>query len=73
MRRFEDAEGRRWEVIVGRASWGAFQLLFVPEGGGETRQVHLEAVSAAEAERALSGLSDEELREHFLDSRPREH
>lgn len=73
MRRFEDAEGGGWEVIVGRASWGAFQLLFVPDGGGETRQVHLDVVSAAEAERALSGLSAEEIREHFRDSRPREH
>jgi hypothetical protein len=72
MRRFEGPEGGSWDVVVGRASWGAFQLLFVPDGVGETRQVHLDAASAAEAERTLSDLSAEELREHFRDSRPRE-
>lgn len=72
MRRLEDSRGRDWEVIVGRASWGTFQLLFVPDGDGEVRQVHLEATSAGEAERRLAGFSEEELQGYLEDSRPRE-
>ncbi len=72
MRRLEDARGGDWEVVVGRASWGTFQLLFVPDGGGEVRQAHLEATSAGEAERRLAALSEEELQGYLQDSRPRE-
>lgn len=72
MRRLQDAQGRDWTLTLGRASWGVFRILFVPDGGGGTRQVDLDAASAPEAERRLTRLSDEELHELLEDSRPRD-
>lgn len=73
MRTIQDADGRVWDAMVGRASWGAFQVLFVPRDG-ETgaRQSQLDATSARQAERALAELSDAQLMELWQDSRPRD-
>jgi hypothetical protein len=43
MRRFEDRSGRRWDVVVGRASWGTHCALFVPVTGDDVRQAVLRA------------------------------
>ncbi len=32
MWRFADRQGRTWDVVAGRASWGAHVALFVPVG-----------------------------------------
>lgn len=32
MRRFTDREGRVWDIVLGRGSWGAHVALFVPHG-----------------------------------------
>jgi len=46
MRRFSDREGRTWEVVAGRGSWGMHVILFVPVGhDAPVRQADL-AVSA---------------------------
>lgn len=71
MRRIQDSEGSRWDVVVGRASWGLFHFLFVPVEGGEARQVALPATSADEAETALARTEESELRRLLADSEPR--
>lgn len=72
MRRFRDSNGADWDVIVGRASWGAFQALFVPVDGGTVRQAPLGAVSQIAAEGELAAFSTDELARLFDASRPRE-
>ena len=76
MREFVDATGERWDVILGRESWGAFYLLFVP--GGErrsdvpVRRAIVEEESQVEASRMLMGATEEELQAFFQRSEPRE-
>lgn len=72
MRRIRDAEDRSWDVVVGRASWGVFQALFVAVEGNEVRQADLGATAHDEAERFLGDLDEDALRELFERSRPRE-
>lgn len=63
MRTFRDGEGRGWEVVPGRESWGGVVALFVPRGAeAVVRQVTLDVSSPTEAASRLSGLSDDELR-----------
>lgn len=70
VRGFSDAEGRRWQVVLGKESWGTLVLLFSPAAGGDTRTsvLHAETMFAATAE--LDELTDDELRERLRDSRP---
>lgn len=59
MRRFTDGEGREWEVVAGRESWGAIYAIFIPAAGDVSlRQSHLEATSYEEANRVMDGLDD---------------
>jgi hypothetical protein len=63
MRRFLGADGREWEVVVGRESWGTVVAIFVPrEGGDPPRQTLLEATSTEGALRELQAAPEEELR-----------
>ena len=39
MRRFVDDEGRTWDVVLGRESWGALYALFVPAASGSAPEV----------------------------------
>ncbi len=41
MRRFRDREGRDWDVVLGRESWGGLLALFVPVAGGAVMQARL--------------------------------
>lgn len=70
MRGFSDASGQRWQVTLGKESWGTLVLLFAPDAGGDTRTsiLHAETMFAANAE--LDALTDDELRERLRDSRP---
>lgn len=61
MRRFTDRDGARWDVVLGRESWGALFALFVPGGSAPIRQAPLRASAYDTAERELDGLSDAEL------------
>lgn len=64
MRRFADAEGRVWEVVAGRESWGALFAIFIPvESGPDLRQTPLPAQSYEEATLAFDAMSDAELLE----------
>ena len=65
MRELTDADGRRWDVLVGRASWGTQVLLFSRRDAAETRSLPLAAETPMAAERELDALSDDELRERL--------
>ncbi|MEJ2215045.1 MAG: hypothetical protein P8099_00380 [Gemmatimonadota bacterium] len=71
MRRFVDEEGRGWDVVIGRESWGGMVALFVPQSGEEVRQKALVADSHAEAQAMLDGATDEELRSLLAQARPK--
>lgn len=73
MRRFEDAERRAWDVVVGRESWGAFFAIFVPSHeGAVVRQALLGAEDPVEASRELDALDEDGLRRLLDESKPKE-
>lgn len=66
MKRFEDADGRSWDVVIGRESWGNLYALFIPVAGSpsaELRQTLLRAESLEAAYLELDGLDTNALRE----------
>jgi len=82
MRSFEDGDGRVWDVVAGRESWGAVFAIFIPRRGSsdgtagekatpEPRQTPLEATGYAAANRELDGLDDDELRALLARSAPK--
>jgi hypothetical protein len=60
MRRFRDRQGREWDVVLGRASWGLHCALFVPVGTTQqpVRQTPLLASAADAGVQELDGLDD---------------
>ncbi len=70
MRVIEDAQGRNWDVMVGRGSWGSLVLLFSLRGANENRTSELASETVREAEQELSALSDDEVRARLADSKP---
>lgn len=70
MRNFRDAEGREWDVVVGRESWGTLVLLFSPRVGSDNRVSPLPSETTREAEQELLALDDDELRERLAASTP---
>jgi hypothetical protein len=58
MRKFTDRDGTRWDVVLGRESWGALLALFVPEKVGSARQAMLEASSHEGAMQELNELDE---------------
>jgi len=62
MRELDAGERGRWDVVVGRESWGGTVLLFSRRDRPETRTAPLEAETARDAERLLLALSDDDLR-----------
>lgn len=72
MRKFVDRQEREWEVVIGRASWGAYLLIFSPtDRSGEMREAHLSAGSQGEAFLELDALTDHELAEMLERSTPK--
>lgn len=61
MRRFVDSEGREWDVVLGRESWGALLALFVPRGGGTARQAMLRSSDYNAAQLELESLDEARL------------
>lgn len=61
MRDFLDPAGRRWDVTVGKESWGTLVLLFAAREGGEVRRSVLREETARDAGLALAAMTDEEL------------
>jgi hypothetical protein len=73
MRRFQDAEGSVWDVVLGRASWGALYALFVPAGHDAViRQAPFQPRSPASAEAELDALDEAALNALFERSTPKE-
>ena len=73
MWKFEDDDGRTWEIVVGRESWGGFFALFVPAGDdGEIRQAPVDADDHAEASRRIEGLGRAGWLRLLKESRPKE-
>ncbi len=70
MRIVEDADGRSWDVMVGRGSWGSLVLLFSLRGASENRTADLAAETVRQAEQELSALTDDEVRARLADSKP---
>ena len=70
MRSFADDDGVRWEVFLGKASWGTLILLFSPVGGSGTRASILQAETPFAANAELDALSDDDLRARLRDSQP---
>lgn len=72
MRRFTDAEGGTWDVVVGRESWGVLYALFVPVGrDAVVRQTLLAASGYEAAHSELAELDESELRELLHRSQPK--
>lgn len=72
MRRFQDRDGRSWEVVAGRESWGAIVALFIPvEGADEIRQAPLEASGYELAELELDRLGEVGLQDLLDRSAPK--
>jgi hypothetical protein len=70
MRSFVDAEGARWQVMLGKESWGTLVLLFSPASGEGARTSILSAETMFGARAELDALTDDELRTRLRDSRP---
>ncbi len=70
MRVLEDADGRSWDVMVGRGSWGSLVILFSLRGPNENRTFDLASETVRQAEQELAALSDDELRERLSGSKP---
>lgn len=56
MKRYVDEQGREWDVVLGRESWGTLLALFVPRGGGTARQATLRASDYNAAQQELDAL-----------------
>lgn len=65
MRRFRDRQGREWDVVLGRESWGLHCALFVPVGATEQpiRQAPLTAAAFDAGMQELNALDDAGLQE----------
>lgn len=71
MRRFVDREGRAWDVVLGRESWGSHVALFVPVRSGEIRQAPLHASGYDTAAQELDALTPERLQSLLDGSQPK--
>lgn len=73
MREFVDGEGRKWDVVVGRESWGSVYALFIPaDQEGTLRQTLLATSSYQDAIQELQGASSSELGRLLRQSEPKE-
>jgi hypothetical protein len=61
MRRLTDAQGRAWDVVLGRESWGGLLALFVPADGGTVRQAPLRSDAYGAADHELETMDDDAL------------
>ena len=61
MRELDAGPRGRWDVLVGRESWGGAVLLFAHRDRPETRSAALDVSTVRDAERLLLALTDAEL------------
>lgn len=71
IRLYRDHRGGRWEVVLGRESWGVLLALFVSRDEDAVRQVVLQVDSREEGSRLLEKMDEEALDELFQGSVPR--
>lgn len=74
VRSFSDPEGRPWDVVLGRESWGTHYAIFVPAGAGRPespRQTMLRSGAYDAAWRELEELDDAGLTRLFQASEPK--
>ena len=72
MRIFTDPDGRAWDVVVGRESWGSIFAIFIPrDGDRDIRQAVLDATTYEAGTTELGGLHEEELRALLERSEPK--
>ena len=70
MRAFDDETGRRWQVVLGKESWGTLVLVFTPREAGDSRTSVLAAETMLAANAELDAMTDDDLRARLRDSRP---
>ena len=70
MRRFLDEDGREWEVVVGKESWGTLVLLFSPVGGSAVRKAVIAAETLLAAHAELDAMTDDMLRTQLAGASP---
>ncbi|MBT8397854.1 MAG: hypothetical protein HKO65_00025 [Gemmatimonadetes bacterium] len=69
MRVFRDDGGNRWDVVVGRESWGTVVAIFVVQEGAEApRETMMKVRSPEEGTRELMAMTEEELGDLFTRS-----
>ena len=62
MRVFQGVDGREWQAVVGRESYGVIVAIFLPQRGEDPpRQVDLKAGSMEEALQRLRAMEEGEL------------
>jgi hypothetical protein len=71
VRPFIDREGARWDVVLGRESWGGLVLLFVPAAVSPIRQAFFPADGYDTAMVELDLLPDERLQQLLDESQPK--
>lgn len=72
MRRFLDRNGREWDAVVGRGSWGEYRIIFAPsKGSGQIKEVPLAATSFDQAILELDSLDDAALEAYLQRATPR--
>lgn len=74
MRRFTDPEGRAWDVVLGRESFGSLLALFIPAAGNDQgpRQTQLHSDGYADAQEELDAMDDDDLTTVFQRSNPKD-
>lgn len=72
MRRIHDPSGDEWDIVLGHASWGVFEILFVPVVGARDtiRTVPLPETNRSAADQALMRFQREDLLKLLAASQP---
>lgn len=70
MRELTDNHQTRWRVDVLFASYGAFYLIFSPDGAGEPYKLAMGADSQLQAEQMLAAMDVETLHTAFVQATP---
>jgi hypothetical protein len=70
VRTIVDDAGRRWQVVLGKESWGTLVILFSPADGGDARTSVLSAETMQSASSELDSMTDDELLLRLRESRP---
>lgn len=70
MRTIVDDAGRRWQVVLGKESWGTLVLLYSPADGGDARTSVLAAETMRSANDEMDSMTDDDLLARLRDSRP---